>query len=381
MNASRPFPKVALVSVGLGRVRRGYERYFDGLFRVLGGQLPITLFKSAGERNERERVPPLLGPATAIARRLPLGRLAGSAEYNRDCLAFALTMLPPLLREDFDLIHCIDPPLPFALRYVKRLARLRAPLLLTEGCLMPPALYPRVDHIHHVAGAAYQTAIDYGIPPSTMTLIPCGLHSAQFPALEDTAALRQRYGIADSTFVVLAISAIRRIHKRIDYVVKEVNRIEGDVLLWIDGNPEDEPLARLAREMLGARLRITHVPSSEVPALYRTADVMVHAALEESFGLAIVEALCSGTPVLAHDSPHFEWLMGGREGLVDMAGDGNLAARLRELAARRQGRYTGMRARSELACRRFDWKVVSPAYLELYRKVAAGSSGPSRTLV
>ena len=67
--------------------------------------------------------------------------------------------------------------------------------------------------------------------------------------------------------------------------------------------------------------------------------------------------------------------MGGREGLVDMAGEGNLAARLRELAARRQGRYAGMRARSELACRRFDWTVVSPAYLELYRKVAGQRAG------
>jgi glycosyltransferase involved in cell wall biosynthesis len=127
----------------------------------------------------------------------------------------------------------------------------------------------------------------------------------------------------------------------------------------------------MAHEMLGSRLRITHVPSSEVPALYRVADVMVHAALEESFGLAIVEALCSGTPVLVHDSPHFEWLLGGSEGLVDMATEGSLAERLRELAARQQRRSIGMRTRSDLARNRFDWKVVSRSYVELYRKLAA----------
>ena len=39
-----------------------------------------------------EPVPKLLRPATFLARQAPLGRLAGRAEYHRDCLAFAFTM-------------------------------------------------------------------------------------------------------------------------------------------------------------------------------------------------------------------------------------------------------------------------------------------------
>ena len=343
----------------------------DDIFRELGGIMPITLFKSAGERNEHEFVPPLLRQATAVARRLPLGKLAGSAEYNRDCLAFAVTMLPKLVREDYDLIHCIDPPLAYALRHVKRAARLRARLLFTEGCVMPPAYYPRVDHVHHVADAAYRAALEYGVPETSMTLVPCGVHTQEFPLLDDKARLRRLFGIADDTFVVLAISAIKRTHKRIDHVVDEVGRLEGNVLLWIDGNPEDPELERRARETLGRRLRITHVSSAEVPALYRAADVMVHAALEESFGLSIVEALCSGTRVLVHASPHFEWLTGDRASLVDMTTAGNLAACLRALAAAREGQDAGMQARSVAARRRFDWNVVAPVHMDLYRKVAA----------
>ncbi|HEX5129360.1 MAG TPA: glycosyltransferase family 4 protein [Usitatibacter sp.] len=361
-----PRPKVALVSIGIGRVQRGFERYFGELFELLREEVPVTLFRSAGGQGGSEVVPPLLGPATAIARRAPLDWLAGRAEYNRDCLAFAATMLPRLIRERFDVIHCIDPPLAYALVHAKRVARLRSRLLFTEGSVMPPRYYPRVDHIHHVAQSAHAAALAHGVTPARMTLVPCGLRVDRFPLEDDKRELRARFGIAASTFLVLAVSAVKREHKRIDHIVGEVARLPGDVLLWIDGNPEDAQLVAQARERLGSRLRVTHVPSSEVAELYRAADVFVHAALEESFGLAILEAACCGTPVLVHDTPHFAWLLGDRSGLVDMRADGALAARLGEVARNRDAERANARARAQAIRRRFDWRELAPQYLRLY---------------
>jgi glycosyltransferase involved in cell wall biosynthesis len=363
-------PKVALVSIGIGRVQRGFERYFRELHDALSAHLPVMLFKSAGENNAREAVPPLLRTATAIARRAPLEWLAGRTEYNRDCLAFAATMMPRLVRERFDVIHVIDPPLAFAMRHVKRVGRLRARILFTEGSVIPPELYPRVDHIHHVATEAHGNALAHGISPGMMTLIPCGVHTARFPLLDDAAELRRRFGIGPSTFVVLAVSAIKREHKRVHHIVEEVSRLEGDVLLWLDGNPEDESVVALARERLGPRLRITHVPSAEVASLYRAADVMVHASLQESFGLSIVEAACSGTPLLVHDAPHFEWLLGERSRLIDMSAPGVLAARLAAIAADRKRDAAHVRALAAAMRQRFDWEALVPRYVEMYGRVA-----------
>ncbi len=368
--APAPRPKVALVSIGIGRVQRGFERYFTELFGVLGAELPISLFRSAGGAGGREIVPPMLPWATAFARRAPLEWLAGRAEYNRDCLAFAATMLPRLARERFDVIHCIDPPLAYALRHVKRVARLRACLLFTEGSVMPPRYYPRVDHIHHVAQVAHAAAVAHGVPAHAMTVVPCGLHAARFPVLEDKKALRERHGVAPGTFVVLAVSAVKREHKRVDHIIDEVSRLEGDVLLWLDGNPEEAAVVEHARSRLGTRVRITHVPSSDVASLYRLADVMVHAALEESFGLAILEAACSATPVLVHDAPHFEWLLGDRAQLIDMRTEGVLAARLREVAAARASEREAARARADRLRERFDWRALVPQYLAMYTRVA-----------
>ena len=367
MSASRR-PRVALVSIGLGRVQRGFERYFADLYAVLRHEIDVTLYRSAGGDGVAERVPPMLGPLTRAARALPAGRWMGRAEYQRDCIAFGLALLPDLRREPFDVVHCIDPPMAFVLQRLKRLTRFRPRVLFTEGCVMPPSLYPRVDHIHHVGHSAYEAAIAAGIPRAAMTLVPCGLHTQRFARRPNRREIRARHGIGDATFVVLAVSAVKREHKRLDHVIEEVARLEGDVLLWIDGNPEDAAVPELARARLGNRCRITHVGSAELPELYSAADVLVHASLSESFGLAIAEALCAELPVLVHDSAHFAWLVEDRQCLVDMSTSGRLADCLRELHASPESLQRGAPRRAERVKQRFDWAALGPMYADMYRR-------------
>ena len=76
-----PAPRVALISVGIGRVQRGFERYFSDLFDVLQGPVALTLFKSGGERSAHERVPAGLRLVTALVRRLP-GRWWGRRRHS-----------------------------------------------------------------------------------------------------------------------------------------------------------------------------------------------------------------------------------------------------------------------------------------------------------
>jgi glycosyltransferase involved in cell wall biosynthesis len=344
---------------------------FSDLFSVLQDYLDVTLFKSGGARSSRERIPPLLGATTAIARTLPIGGHAGGAHYKGDCLAFGLSLLPELLHNRFDIIHCVDPPLTKILQHLKRTCRLRSRLLFTEGCRMPPQYYPRVAHVHHVGLVAFQQAVAMGIPESHMTMIPIGVHTARFATTVGRQELRKKHAISESTFVILVVSNVERIFKRVDYIIEEVSRIEGDILLWIDGHPDDPTLPELARQKLGPRCRITYMPSSEIPELYNLADVMVHGNLDEAFGIAVAEALCTGLMVLTHDCPHFKWLVQEHDGLVDMLAKGNLAARLRELIARRGDLPGRSQARAAAARQRFDWSRIAPAYVEMYRKVAA----------
>jgi glycosyltransferase involved in cell wall biosynthesis len=369
-------PKVALVSIGIGKFQRGFERYFSDLFGVLRDELDITLYKSGGQSTAQERIPKLLRPLTATARPLPLGVVAQGAEYRyykNDCLAFALALLPEILRQRFDVIHVIDFPLAVALGKMRRWLRLPFRLVFTNGSWMPPQYCPAGAHVHHVARLCYEEALAAGVPETQLTMVPCGVHIQRF-ASRGRRAAREKYGISDSTFVIAAVSAVKRMHKRVDHIIEEVSRLKGDILLWIDGAPEDGSIPHLARERLGSRCRITKVASGEVGEIYNAADVMVHAALTETFGLAIVEGISTGLPVLVHDSPHFEWLVEDRDCLVDMSAPGKLAARLATLQANMDTLRKGSQVRAARVRQRFEWRVLVADYLAMYGKVAESSA-------
>jgi glycosyltransferase involved in cell wall biosynthesis len=70
-------------------------------------------------------------------------------------------------------------------------------------------------------------------------------------------------------------------------------------LLLVGDGPERSSLERRADE-LGLRSVHFHAPqsSSQIPALYRTGDVLVFPTLEDVWGLVVNEALWSGVPAL-----------------------------------------------------------------------------------
>ncbi len=373
-----------MASVGVGRTQRGFERVFSDLFEVTRDRLPITLYKSGGVQSDREKMPPLLRQLTAIVRPLPLGVVANGAEYSKyknDCAAFSLAILPELMRHRFDIIHFIDYPLGIAIRHLQRIFRFPGRLLYTNACLMPPQFYPRA-HVHHCAEPFYRQALASGVNPDRLTLVPLGVHTGRFvpdgDPVEIRRSLRRKFGIADDTFVIMVVSAVKRPHKRVDHIIEEASRLQGNFLLWVDGNPEDPTLPVMGKERLGEKFRVTHVPTADVPQLYHLADVMVHAALEEAFGLAVVEALASGVMVLTHDSPHFRWLVRERDCLVDMSTPGALAAKLEDLM-RRPGTLRESAPGRQAAAERFAWGILTDPYLEMYRKIATaeefGSDG------
>jgi glycosyltransferase involved in cell wall biosynthesis len=253
---------------------------------------------------------------------------------------------------------------------LRRIVPFPARVIFSDGGLMPPQYYPRAAHlIHHVAQVQHEAALAWGIPAERSMMVPCGLSTRQFAQGRPRAELRRQYGIRDETFVILAVSAVKKVHKRVDHIIEEASRLEGDFLLWIDGQPDDADLVEVARRKLGDKCRLSCVPTPSVPDLYHFSDVFVHAALEEGFGLAICEAASAGLPLAIHDSPHFRWLLDDPTMLVDMRAPGQLAAALQaKMSAPPAPKNTQLAAK---IAARFDWDVVAPQYLEMYRRAAA----------
>jgi glycosyltransferase involved in cell wall biosynthesis len=341
------------------------------IFHLVGTDLDLTLFKGGGATTEHEKVLRFIPRGGRLVRVLPVHLLFGRTPLHTECMTFALALLPHLRAGAFDVVHTIDPPLTRVLFWLRARLGLKFRLLYTEGCAMPPGDYPPADHTQQVAKVTYDEAVAFGYSPESMTLLPCGFDPARLDVARDRHALRQAYGIADGTRVILSVAAINRGHKRTDHLIDEVARLDGPNLLWLDGSLDhgDPDLLDYARARLGDRCRITHVPSDKVGELYHLADVMVHAATFEAFGLAIVEASSCGLPVIVHNAPHFSWLLGTPDCQVDMTQPGALAERLQTLLDH-PDRLDALRC-AERVRRNYAWEGLRARYVALYRDIAA----------
>jgi glycosyltransferase involved in cell wall biosynthesis len=327
----------------------------------------VTLFKGAGDENEHEKTITHLSRTGTLSRVLP-GRYLYK-KYLLEFGSYGVGLIPHLAFGNFDLVHFIDPPLARMLHSGRRLFRSRYRLVFTDARPWSFDCSRWADHIQFINPASVEAARRSGLDENRMTMLPIGSHPASLRCEASQLELRRKYGVPDGQKIVLSVTSFNRAHKRVDYLIEEAAAAGGDLLLWLDGSlhPDGDPsLLSLGTEKLGDRFRRTHVPSDRVGELLRMADVFVSSAIEEPFGMAIVEAMACGLPVVTHDSAHFRWLTDGLADFVDMSAPGNLASYLRQWQEATQTTVDPQALGN--AARRFDWDNLTSGYLGMYER-------------
>lgn len=194
---------------------------------------------------------------------------------------------------------------------------------------------------------------DWGVPAARIHVVPNGIDAAHFRF--DSASrhsVRTRLGIPADGFVVGGVGRIVP-GKRFDVLVRAVAALPGAWLLLAGDGPEAAPLRRLAAH-LGAADRIhflgecdpaptpTGDPRIRIPALLSAMDVFVSTSREEAFGLAVVEALAAGLPVLHSTCPAIDDLPPGH-----VPGARRISGHVGELTAALRGMRTAGEAGQE----------------------------------
>jgi len=141
-----------------------------------------------------------------------------------------------------------------------------------------------------------------GLAP--VEVISAGVDLARFQPSAERVAWRRALGLGESDFLLVTV---RRLDPRMGLLtlLEAFARVAPrfpQVRLWLAGRgPQHEELAaRIARLGLAERVKLLGLlPEDELPRLLVAADAALMPSLDlEGFGLATVEALACGTPVL-----------------------------------------------------------------------------------
>lgn len=198
-------------------------------------------------------------------------------------------------------------------------------------------------------------------------IIPNGVDLNRF---HPGTAQRQKFGLRNDRLIVLMVSALVST-KRVDTGIQAVAKIaDAHLVVAGDGPLRDSLDAQAAKLLPGRYTRLT-VPSEQMPNLYRSADVFLHLAKEESFGNVFIEAMACGLPVVAHDTPRSRWVLGNAGFLLDT--DDPLAVAHQIELVRDIGPAAHATGTARAAM--FSWEKVGQMYRAFLKSVVASNAG------
>ena len=235
-----------------------------------------------------------------------------------------------------------------------------------------------VDVMERRALARADAVLVLNAEMSTYARAHCRGEVVLAPPGVDTDRFRPRPGGRDPRSPILAVGRLADPRKGYDRVLHAYRTLCGLV-------PEPPPLVLAGRGDLPARERalvadlprngrvqvLSDVPEDQLPGLYRAASVFLQGSYEEGLGIAVLEAMASGLPVVATTTAGTrETVVPGRTGFLVEQGDrtsDDLADAL-VVALGPDGARLGAAGR-ERAVETFSTDAAIGRYLETYRRL------------
>jgi glycosyltransferase-like protein len=213
------------------------------------------------------------------------------------------------------------------------------------------------------------------------TIVGNGVDGARFAPAPDgrEEALRMRLGLGEGP-VFLSIGGIeeRKNTLRLLEAFDEVRRVQPVARLVVAGGASVLDHGAYQRRFAAALAGMAVPPGAvvvtgplshgDMPALYRLASALVFPSVKEGFGLAVIEAMACGVPVvLSKMAPFTEHL--GADDVVWC--DPFRAASIAEamLIASAEPMRARLARRGPIVAERHDWGATARAHLPIYQKL------------
>ncbi len=212
-----------------------------------------------------------------------------------------------------DIIHVLYPeflPNGFAFVYASRMIR---------------RSLERGDRIIAVSENTKQDLIDYfGVDGTKIEVVLNGVEE-RFRRRLAPEEIGRRLAALGITQPYLLFVGNPKPHKNLDNVVKAYARarkmagFEASLVCVGDRTPGESRIRQRAEQLgLGDRVKLLgHVDFEDLAALYQGAAVFLYPTLYEGFGLPVVEAMASGTPVITSNTSALREIANGYGHLVD----------------------------------------------------------------
>jgi glycosyltransferase involved in cell wall biosynthesis len=231
--------------------------------------------------------------------------------------------------------------------------------------------YNRLDCVIAPSYACLKMLKDVGLTAKAR-VVSNGIDLSKYQKVAPPDIIYQKYGIRRDCPVFLTVGRLEK-DKKVDLVLKATAAASqnADFQTVVVGKGKDETEFRsLARKLgLGDNVVFTGlVPDEELPYLYGLANVYIGAGAAELQGMAVMEAMAAGLPVLAANAVALPELVKDREnGLLFSLDTADLTEKMLQMLSQRE-RWLRMGQQSLAYIQVHDVNNVLSQLEDLYRE-------------
>ena len=249
-----------------------------------------------------------------------------------------------------------------------------------------PAWWARLKYRPYSVVAAISSAVEselvdrVGLDPARVVRIASAVDSGRYrPESTARARLAEAFGIPTAAIVVGVVAQLipRKGHALLLDCMPEVIARHPEVrLLCFGRGPRERVLSRqVAERGLGNHVQLAGF-RDDLAGLMPGLDLLVHPALREGLGVAVLEAMCAGVAVVASDAGGIPDIIEHEgSGLLFAAGDPHaLCGGVLRMLGDEALRLRLARAGRKRVNARFSVRRMSRRYAEVYNRVLSARS-------
>lgn len=203
-----------------------------------------------------------------------------------------------------------------------------------------------------------------------------GLNNDRFKNVRiDSDEYRRSIGVAKDKVMILTVGELSE-RKNQQIIIKAIGKLKNKdkFVLVICGhaivNSSIEANLKKLAEELGVEIRLLG-HRLDIPEINTCADIAVIASLREGFGMAGVEAMAVGVPVIGSDVQGIrEYIIPGKTGLFcDPTNEYTLADAIVTLTNMDESKKNSMQDECEKMAMKFDVRKSKEKMMEIYKKI------------
>lgn len=332
--------KIAFINIYQGAVERGAETYVRELSKRLSERHKVTV----------------LSFNTIPKKRWPIIWRAYLDPFGVQTFWYALKLVPKILKEKYDVVIPVNGGWqPALVRLITWVYGGRMIISGQSGIGWDDRnnLWCFPNCFVAISGYAKNWAKRVN-PLVNVNLIPNGVDVEKF------SKEKQRINFKLEKPLILCVAALAK-SKRLDLVIKAVSKLETGSLVLVGKGEEENNLKKIGEKLLGNRFKITSYTYSDMPKVYKTADLFTFSTNpNESFGIVMLEAMAANLPIVASDDPIRREIVGNSGMFVDPTDTLKYSSALEDIFNKKWGKKPYKQAQ------KYDWDNIANEYDKLF---------------